>query len=354
MPMHPRVQTQALAPLLELLFGTAREPALEALLTQGLLDNLTLPHWHEALQRLDASSAARRDLSAAAKLLVDPLIAAEGLLSTCEPLAVIGNLLCLLDAARQHAPAGLPGEPGTMTVLDYGAGIYYPLSSAMILFANGYGRVIAYEPFELNVDYVVASVWELIRAMFASPAAFAIGGGDAMALKQSLACLDFSDLAAKLTRLNRREVDLVDLGGVSLTHSRDCLAPGSIDLIFSNSVLEHVDDLAAEIDWQRQLLRPGGLCLHTVDFADHRYYFDKQLHLFEMYYDGVLDGINGLRPSQMEAVFRTAGLAGLKLARIDAPADLLAQPRQRVAPYAELAEADLLEWVNGYILQKIR
>jgi len=354
MPMHPRVQAQALAPLLELIFGKTREAALEELAAQGLINEASLPHWREAAQRLQVSSAASRDLGVVAKLLVDPLIAADGLLSSREPLAVIGNLLPLLDAARQHAPAGLSREPSAMTLLDYGAGIYYPLSTAIILFANGYGRVISYEPFELNVDYSVASIMELIRAIFASPASFTIGDTPTTALKQNLARLDFSDLAERLGQLNRDQVEQVDLGGVSLVRRRELLAPGDFDLIFSNSVLEHVDDLRAEIDWQWQALRPEGLCLHTVDFADHRYYFNKRLHLFEMYYDGVLDGINGLRPSQMERVFHAAGFVGYKLPRIGAPAGLLAQPRPRVAPFADLAEADLLEWVSGYILHKRR
>ena len=48
---------------------------------------------------------------------------------------------------------------------------------------------------------------------------------------------------------------------------------GSVDLVLSNSVLEHVadnDQLAAEL---QRVLRPGGRMLHVVDYRDHFFVF---------------------------------------------------------------------------------
>jgi SAM-dependent methyltransferase len=62
--------------------------------------------------------------------------------------------------------------------------------------------------------------------------------------------------------------------------------PGSIDLVFSNSVLEHVypDVLPAMFDEAMRILRPGGAAMHSVNCGDHYAYFDRkisQLHYLQ-------------------------------------------------------------------------
>jgi SAM-dependent methyltransferase len=47
------------------------------------------------------------------------------------------------------------------------------------------------------------------------------------------------------------------------------LAPGSVDLLLSQAVLEHVDDLARAYEAMRVWLKPGGLMSHTIDFKAH-------------------------------------------------------------------------------------
>ena len=44
---------------------------------------------------------------------------------------------------------------------------------------------------------------------------------------------------------------------------------GSVDLIFSQAVLEHVDDLPGAYRCMRLWLRPGGYASHTIDFRSH-------------------------------------------------------------------------------------
>ena len=44
---------------------------------------------------------------------------------------------------------------------------------------------------------------------------------------------------------------------------------GSVDLIFSQAVLEHVDDVALACDAQSRWLRPGGAVSHTIDYRSH-------------------------------------------------------------------------------------
>lgn len=57
------------------------------------------------------------------------------------------------------------------------------------------------------------------------------------------------------------------------------LASESIDLIYSRTVLEHMDPGTLEAlqhEWCR-LLRPGGLCIHIIDNSDHFEHRDKRL-----------------------------------------------------------------------------
>jgi SAM-dependent methyltransferase len=58
------------------------------------------------------------------------------------------------------------------------------------------------------------------------------------------------------------------------------LPDGSIDVFFSNSVLEHVpaDVIAACFAEARRVLRPGGITFQSVNCGDHYAYVDKRIH----------------------------------------------------------------------------
>lgn len=92
------------------------------------------------------------------------------------------------------------------------------------------------------------------------------------------------------------------------------LKSGSIDIIFSNAVLEHVQPL---IDTPREFFRvtkPGGVGVHQVDFRDHRS-SDKPLdHLLESKADFDAEFVRRfgeigtqIRPSELERYIRDSG-----------------------------------------------
>ncbi|MEP7311043.1 MAG: methyltransferase domain-containing protein [Pseudomonadota bacterium] len=58
--------------------------------------------------------------------------------------------------------------------------------------------------------------------------------------------------------------------------TRTQLAAGSIDVVFSNSVLEHVPPLiiGAFMEETRRVLKSGGVAIHSVNCGDHYTYFD--------------------------------------------------------------------------------
>lgn len=65
--------------------------------------------------------------------------------------------------------------------------------------------------------------------------------------------------------------------------ARTALADGSVDVVFSSSVLEHIPGPVIEDCFReaRRILRPGGVVFHSVNCGDHYAYVDRsisQLH----------------------------------------------------------------------------
>ena len=49
----------------------------------------------------------------------------------------------------------------------------------------------------------------------------------------------------------------------------EIVSPESVDMVFSQAVLQHVDDLPRIYAAQRRWLRPGGFISHTINFGSH-------------------------------------------------------------------------------------
>ena len=85
--------------------------------------------------------------------------------------------------------------------------------------------------------------------------------------------IDCSDLAAKVEKIRRELKD--DLGKGKLIsyrvpwNSPDIITRGSLDLIFSQAVLEHVDALDETYMAMSAWLKPGGYAFHVIDFGAH-------------------------------------------------------------------------------------
>lgn len=351
MPMHPSLDRYELAVLVELADPQQRQRALNKLVEEGFVNQQSAGRWIEELNKPEYGANRVSDFYDNLKIVLDKRAAEAGKLSSTQAMAVLRNLLQLMDAARE--PTGYQHNLESIrnqSVLDFGSGIFYPFCASALLYANGYSRAVAFEPFEINVDYAVGSLFELVRSAFDDPGKFCFSGIDGEGFKVNLARLNLENLRERLEAFNGGELDTVSIGGVSLVKSVDQLAEKSLNVIFSNSVMEHVEDLGFELSRQRRLLVDSGVCFHTMDFVDHRYYFDNSINPFEMYYDGVLDDINGLRPSQVERISAESGFVGIKLRKMALPEAYIDRRREMKAPYAGMSPDDLFEWLNGYIL----
>jgi SAM-dependent methyltransferase len=101
--------------------------------------------------------------------------------------------------------------------------------------------------------------------------------------------------------------------------TRSGLPVGTIDLVFSNSVLEHVypETIAEMMRESRRVLRDGGVSLHCVNCGDHYAYFDRKISAINyltysdrawQFWNNKMLYQNRLRPREFLHMGREAGL----------------------------------------------
>lgn len=348
MGMHPKHdRSAAIANFYTLLFEDDKASALAFLQSQGLVDAAALPRWQallEAWQRPGIVRAEACDYFRAA-LAARP---EEGvLLPPRRTLQIIGNYLAAI--AHFGVPLRQVDELRGKYALDFGAGVYSPLTASAVLYCNGFERAYAFEPFPIHPSFVHSAWLGLINAMIDQPAPYLFSGiapDEFIARAKSLLQ---PGLGEALQAFARREMTALPLGGVVLVSDMAALPLGRIDAHFSNSVLEHVDDIGLYFDRLGACAAPGGQGFHIVDFCDHRYYDDPRLHPMEKYYDGVCHEINGLLPGTMEAAIGRSGWRLAKHTVQTVPAAYFQrEARAMVPPYATAAMPELEQYVNYY------
>lgn len=108
-------------------------------------------------------------------------------------------------------------------------------------------------------------------------------------LVAQVAGLEEAEVAARHARLLegvRNDLPLDELTGGVVAYQAPAdaaatgLPAGSVDVVFSNSVLEHVPPAVIDaclVEAQR-ILRPGGVVFHSVNCGDHYAYADRSVH----------------------------------------------------------------------------
>lgn len=170
-------------------------------------------------------------------------------------------------------------------------------------------------------------------------------------LDQVLACKDFDAVYALLGFSY-----LIDETG-----SLRGIADGSVDLVISSDVLEHVPRAAmptlARDFWR--ILKPGGRTAHQIVYVDHLTIYERSVHpknylrksdtAWKMLYENDVQYINRLQPSDFKRVFREAGF------EIEAEAVLDSCDVSHIAiaePFRRYPRAELETNVNHLIVRK--
>lgn len=170
-------------------------------------------------------------------------------------------------------------------------------------------------------------------------------------MTDGLSRVDFSDRAAMLQSLNATYLT----GG---TASLRDIPDGSLDLILSTAVLEHVGrtDFPLLAREMLRLLRPGGTAYHEVDLMDHLGGAQNNLRFSEKTWESPLMANSGfytnrLRCREIVGIMREAGFeaALTRVARWPAPPT----PRAVLAePFRALPNDELLIANFGMLLRK--
>jgi SAM-dependent methyltransferase len=140
---------------------------------------------------------------------------------------------------------------------------------------------------------------------------------------------------------------------------------GSLDLVYSNSVFEHVrPEALPEImreSWR--MLRPKGLALHAVACNDHYAHFDKGISFVNYlqypaaswrWWNNSLNYQNRLRASDFTRAAQRAGFRMLYEARAVSPGTREALGKIRVAPeFERYSVEDLAATRVDFVAQKV-
>jgi SAM-dependent methyltransferase len=169
------------------------------------------------------------------------------------------------------------------------------------------------------------------------PAIAAASGKDAATVaatyQQLLNCHNLDELLAQMNTTYSAPADARHTG----------LPERSVDIAFSNSVLEHVPpdviaDLMREI---KRVLRPGGFGMHGANCGDHYAYFDKNITMLNYlkyshdewkFWDNDLLYQNRLRPRDFVRLAEDAGLKTVFVRAQPAPELMKRLPEFKLSP----------------------
>lgn len=125
----------------------------------------------------------------------------------------------------------------------------------------------------------------------------------------------------------------------------DIIEPGSVDWIFSQAVMEHVDDLFRTYDACRDWLAPGGIMSHQIDFKSHGTAETWNGHW--AYSDMTWRVIRGgrlylINREPMSAHLDAMRQAGFEIVSVDPVVREDGLPRERLAPrFRTLSDEDV-------------
>jgi SAM-dependent methyltransferase len=146
----------------------------------------------------------------------------------------------------------------------------------------------------------------------------------------------------------------------------DWLATGTLDLVYSNSVLEHVPGpvIAALMRESHRVLKPDGLMLHAVACNDHYAHFDKSISFVNYlqfgerqwcFWNNPLNYQNRLRASDFVEFAHNAGFELIHESRAVRPGTREGLARLRIASeFAAYAPEDLIATTIDFVARKKR
>jgi SAM-dependent methyltransferase len=229
---------------------------------------------------------------------------------------------------------GLELPPGGAFV-ELGCGAHDPLALSTYYFLNGFEPCYGVDLLEpRNELYSALSMYDILSNVRSFPRRYCRTGTDPHELLGRLQELNLAafergkfdeGFGKARDKVVFKPVDVVKAG----------IGKGSVSLLVSFAVLEHVSDIKGVCESLFDLLKPGGVAFHFVDLADHRAYrgdpnFGPLSFLIE---PDAPKNMNRLRAPEITEMHQRTGFEILKDVRgmVDMPKEIEAKllPRFR-------------------------
>ena len=237
--------------------------------------------------------------------------------------------------------------------VELGCGAHDPIGLSTYFYLNGFEPACGVDLLEPRVpEFSALSMYDILANMKLFPQRYCWRGTQP------------ADLAARIDSIDVERFELGDFaGGLASMDGKvrliaedllECdLRPGSLALLCSFAVLEHVSDLSGIFDRCFELLVPGGITYHFIDMADHRSYrgdgaFGPFSFLFESQAPA---NMNRLRAPQFAAAAAAAGFEVLVDRRI---AGIMSEEERArlVPPFSSMPIDDVIIAKQHLILRK--
>jgi SAM-dependent methyltransferase len=180
------------------------------------------------------------------------------------------KLLSKVANLERHLASAVVPEGGSF--VDLGCGAHDPLALSTYYYANGFRSAHAYDLLApRHPMFSALAMYDLLANMRLFPERYCRNG-----VSPETVLARIGDFDVEAFEAGDLERGLRNMGGKVTLDARDLvqgdLEPGSVSLLVSFAVLEHVSDLPGVSSYIYRLLKPGGVAFHFVDLADHRSY----------------------------------------------------------------------------------
>ncbi len=347
MGMHPLNKINDHGVLWNVLFGDDREDQLNKMCDLGLIDHSHISKWRNFLQPLTPKSREWANTIDDLFFKTSKILENNSYISTKSPRDIASNLLRAANIFddKINLIENLRGK----IFLDVGSGVYRTFNVSMILYCNGVDKAFAFEPYPLKTDFVFYSYQKMIEHMSNCPEDFIFSGISIDEFIGRLKTFIIPNSFKKIKELNDNPNGILNIGGVTFFRNLLDVPRNSVNIHFSNAVLEHINELSNFILQLKDVVCSDSIGLHIVDFLDHRHYNDSTISPVEKYFDGILDEINGFTPSELEEILISADWNIKKYEALHIPDSyILLDSRKKVDRYSTKPLKDLNQHINFY------
>ena len=238
--------------------------------------------------------------------------------------------------------------------LDIGCGPVNPYGRMFTHLMAGVGRAACLDLDPIHDEARAAhALARLAAAVVLDPSR--VFGGIQLSPRQVLANIEDFDLA-KLAKGDPSGINPERLRFLSRSVTNTGFADASVDMVFSNSVLEHMPDMDASMAELARITKPGGYGMHGIDVRDHRWYGDPSIHPLEFLTiesrEPIVHICNRLRWCEHEGIFARHGFTVLEAER-EAHITLPTELRERlVQPWRSMTDEQLSTTWTVYLVRK--